>query len=228
MSIACTFYYGFSVSVFNDFILLQFFFILLLVFFLFLWDSFFLIINAVCFLSIVALFAWLIDSDIYINFLVIIDLGVFFILLGFLLNFISLFRETRGSSNPLLSFLVFGLLVGAFSCFSDAEVGTAELPLLVTYYDWFSIFNFYYFTDLQLLSDIYYVLAGLEFLLMNFYLYSVILVIYCLRRSPQERSDFFLTTFKDNVTVRGNFMRTQDIQSQILSRATVRVWQKKN
>lgn len=208
---------------FNDFILLQFFFILLLVFFLFLWDSFFLLINAVCFLSIVALFAWLIDSDIYINFLVIIDLGVFFVLLGFLLNFISLFRETRGSSNPFLSFLIFGLLAGAHYVFSNAEVETTGLSFLITYYDWFSIFNFYYFTDLQLLSDVYYVLAGLEFILMNFYLYVVILVLYCLRRSLQKRSDFFITDFKDNVTVRGNFMRTQDIQSQVLSRATVRV-----
>lgn len=119
-----------------------------------------------------------------------------------------------------------GLLV-LFLYLGDVDTTYSNFPFLITYYDWFSIFNLYYFTDLQLLSDIYYVFAGLEFILMNFYLYTVILILYCLQRVVPSLDDHFLTTFRDNVTVRGNFMRMQDIQAQILTRASVRVWRKK-
>lgn len=110
-------------------------------------------------------------------------MGVFFILLAFLLNFISLFREVRNHApKPTLGFMALVGLLALFLYLGDVDTTYSNLPFLITYYDWFSIFNLYYFTDLQLLSDIYYVFAGLEFILMNFYLYTVILILYCLQR----------------------------------------------
>ena len=93
---------------------------------------------------------------------------------------------------------------------------------MVTLYDWYSIFGLYYFTDLQLLSDIYYNLSGFEFILMNFYLYIIIVCLYVLRRCRDYSLSFFPQSFSGGLTVRGNFLRVQDPQAQTLVRASVR------
>lgn len=76
------------------------------------------------------------DSDIYINFLVIIDLGVFFILLAFLLNFISLFREVRNYS-PKQTFGLVALVgfIGLLTHFGNTDTTYPSFPFLITYYD---------------------------------------------------------------------------------------------
>ena len=210
----------------NEFLLLQFTFILVIYFFIFFWDSFFLIINAVIYLGTVALFAWLLDADIYINFLIIIDLGVFFVLLGFLLNFISLFQVTKPAisySSSIFLFLPFLLfIIGA------SDNGVTNLPFGISFYDWYGIFTLYYFTDLQLLSDLYYIFSSLEFIIMNCYLYTVILVVYVLRQVSGFANSSYspFTRPSGPTTVRGNFMRAQDVQSQLLTTSSARVWSK--
>ena len=215
----------FSVYLFNEFLLLQVLLVLCVCFFFLLQDSFFLLINAIFYLTVVVFLAWLLESDIYINFLLIIDLGVFFVLLGFLLNLVSLFADH--SRNLVVNlFYFFYFIFFIFLSFLGTSLASSSLPFLVSFYDWYTIFNLVYFTDLQLLSDIYYIFVSFEFIIMNFYLYWVILVLYILRQftlvvtggggvfSPQQSLN----------TVRGNFMRTQDIQSQLLVSASVRVW----
>ena len=215
---------------FSEFFILQFFTVVILIFFFFFWDSFFLIINALSFLAVAALFAWLLDADIYINFLVIIDLGVFFILLGFLLNFISVFTLTRSflRRRGFYFILLLGFSVLGYS--GDSSTLPPLCSFLVLFYDWFSIFSLFYFTDLQLLSDIYFTFSGLEFLLMNFYLYTVIVCLYILRRCsyPHLYTNPTKTSLycHSGLTVRGNFMRLQDLQAQALVRASVRAWSK--
>ena len=164
------------------------------------------------------------DADIYINFLIIIDLGVFFILLGFLLNFVSLFDVShlsrgRGGFAVLLLFIFYLLVLGG-----RTSAVSSFFPFLVLFYDWFAIFNLFYFTDLQLLSDIYFTFSGFEFILMNFYLYTVIFCLYILRRSSYAfvESGRSPSYFRGSLTVRGNFMRVQDPQAQVLVRASVR------
>lgn len=213
------------VFLFSEFFLLQITVLVVLFFFFLFWDSFFLIINAVCFLGVIACLAWLIDADIYINFLIIIDLGVFFILLGFLLNFISTFTTARLDFYRRDYFLAFFILCLLVRCSGSAVSGFVSFfPNTVTFYDWYGIFGLYYFTDLQLLSDIYYTLSGLEFIIMNFYLYVIIVCLYVLRRCRDYDLSFFTSSFSGGLTVRGNFLRVQDLQAQSLVRASVRTW----
>lgn len=190
------------------------------------WDSFFVIINAIVYLAITSLFSWLLDADIYINFLIIIDLGVFFVLLSFLVNFISLFQTKRlNFSNSTLLVVLPALLITSHS----AAVTTPLLPLQITHYNWYSVFNFTYFTDLQLLSDVYYVFFPFEFVLMNCYLYLAILALYFMQ--------LFFNNFKFRKSLnsetgsvtnqRGLWMRSQNAQEQTTQRASVRVWNKK-
>nr|YP_011027848.1 NADH dehydrogenase subunit 6 [Euplotes cristatus]UPM52058.1 NADH dehydrogenase subunit 6 [Euplotes cristatus] len=213
------------VFLFSEFFFLQVTVLVVLVFFFFIWDSFFLIINAVFFLAVVAFLAWLIDADIYINFLIIIDLGVFFILLGFLLNFVSVFTATRPGSYRREFFVVFFLFFLLVRCGGSSVSGLVLfLPNAVTFYDWYAVFNLFYFTDLQLLSDIYYTLSGFEFIVMNFYLYVIIVCLYVLRRCRDYELSPLPLSFSGGLTVRGNFLRVQDPQAQNLVRASVRTW----
>lgn len=96
----------------NDFLCLQF----LLIFILLLLNTnielFFIILNSIIYLFIIVCYTWLHDVEIIINFLLIIDLGVFFILLAFILNLTNLFTQllmpTQLSRNLLL---IIGLVI---------------------------------------------------------------------------------------------------------------------
>jgi len=59
---------------------------------------------------------------------------------------------------------------------------------------------------------------------MNFYLYTVIVCLYVLRRCRDYGINLFAWSFVGGLTVRGNFLRVQDSQAQNLVRASVRTW----
>lgn len=78
---------------FNDFLCLQFLLFLILILLNTNIELFFIILNSILYLFIIVCYTWLHDVEIIINFLLIIDLGVFFILLAFLLNLTQLFTK---------------------------------------------------------------------------------------------------------------------------------------
>ena len=218
------------VWLFSDVLFLQLSLIILLGFLFLMWDTFFIIINAMLYLFLISILSWLFDSDIYINFLIIIDLGVFFIMLSFLVNFISLFQSKRERTyGPAPIYLFLFLLLGFFLT-TPLVLNFNLLPYQVSFYNWYSINDFAYFTDLQFLSDIYYVFFTYEFLLMNFYLYLAILILYVFQLlfSILKTRRAVLSGFSSPVFSKGLFMRVQDVQNQTLQKASVRVWSKKN
>lgn len=216
----------------NDFLLLQLTLLLSLVFFLLITENFFLLVNSIVFLFLMSAFLWTMDLDIYVNFLLILDLGVFFVLIAFLVNLSHLFQSNHTfnkQQTPLvLGYLLINLLFIFFGTIeSTSTTSLLGLPCTLTLYDWYSVFNFTYFSDLQLLSDLYYSLFSFEFILMNFYLYIAIFITYLL---------FFLIKLAGyssvgeslcRTTNKTIFIRYQSMQKQINQTATVRVWSKK-
>lgn len=217
------------VFLFSDVLFLQFSLIILLGFLILMWDTFFIIINAILYLFLISTLSWLFDSDIYINFLIIIDLGVFFIMLSFLVNFISLFQSKRERTYGPVPTYLFLLILLSFFLATPLTLNFSLLPLQVTFYNWYSVNDFTYFTDLQLLSDLYYLFYTYEFLIMNFYLYLAILALYVFQLffNILKTRRGALVSLSSPVFSRGLFMRVQDIQNQTLQKASVRVWSKK-
>jgi hypothetical protein len=175
---------------------------------------------------------WLSDLDIFVNFLIIIDFGVFFVLLSFLVNLSHLFQNStvfiKYQTNLIYMLFTILLIVCLFNPGSvNSTLLFRSFVFELTFYNWYSIFNFNYFSDLQLMSDIYYLFTAYEFLLMNFYIYITIVYIYIILT--------LITSFNINPKYSQNytknnhfiFIRSQDIQKQVNQTASVRVWSKK-
>lgn len=190
-------------------------------------DLLFVTLHALGILVIVALLSWLLDADIYINFLIIIDLGLFFVLISFFLNLHTLFQSTRPERFTVRgSYLVFLF----FIVFSTTNLNL--IPLLlntssITYYDWYSLLNLSYFADLQLLSDLYYTGFLFEFLLMNIYLYVTIFILLLIQYGqkvinylPKVHQRFTAL----DLALTGDIVRTQNTTKQERTVARVRVW----
>lgn len=186
---------------------------------------------------------WLFDLDVFVNFLVIIDLGVFFVLIAFLLNLTRLFQEYKTSPLALRNYstkrvlfltLIFILAVltilmsatqSQFSNHSPFFEQLSGWTLGPALYDWTSIYNFVYFSDLQLMSDLYFRTNIFEFIVMNIFIYLGILVIITTLNAKDwlntwsTLNDFNLGKFEKHL-----YMRSQNLQFQVKRSATVRVW----
>ena len=213
---------------FNELLILQVIILFSLFFCFFVTENFFIIINAIMYLTLSSLLLYTMDLDIYVSFLLIIDLGVFFVLIAFLINLSHLFQsEPTLSDDTSLKNLSFVFVLLAFASAGALHTSTnnTALPnLVLTLYNWYSILNFSYFSDLQLLSDLYYSFFPHEFVLMNFYLYLSIVLIYTIVFLIQllgTPSTALLNYGKPS------FLRYQNMQKQINQSATVRVWSKK-
>lgn len=212
------------VHLFNDFIFLQLVLLSALVFTLLASDYLFLVLNSTLFLVIFGVLLWFAELDVYVNFLMVIDLGVFFVLAALLVNFVPLFQSHISStfSTTLVSAL---LLFSVSSYLLGGELDYYSTPEII-FYNWADIFGLNYFSDLQLLSDIYYVFNCFEFLIMNLYLYLTILTVYIfftLKRLLEVSSVFTGNMFQNN-GAHSVVMKQQDFHKQSQQLATVRVW----
>lgn len=215
---------------FNDYFFLQLFLVFLLGFLFVTTDLFFIVLNAVLFLALVSVYLWFSEMDVYVNFLVVIDLGVFFVLATLLVNFINLFRDfvsTNYSRFIFFSPLVFLFLINSPSLPASALFSNFSLGGVV-FYDWFNLHGLNYFSDLQLFSDVYYIFSSYEFLVMNFYLYFAIILIFFLflflklvELAPQSNPN------KTNFSPESPFIKQQNFQKQMNQGGTVRAWKRK-
>lgn len=227
---------------FNDYFILQLLVILILLFINYTQDLFFTVLNSILYLALISIYAWLDDADILINFLIIIDLGVFFILLAFVLNIIKMFTFQDLYLNNYYNTLIFFFGIG-FILFQWYFSASFALYLtnyyliiynfLITFYNWYSLYTLLYFTDLQLLSEIYFHFNFFEFILMNFIIYFTIALIYfILSYSILVKSIDFLSLplsfIKFNKFNNHFFIKSQNLQNQILTKANLRVWSRTN
>jgi hypothetical protein len=229
--------------VLNDFLLFQLLLLLLLLLINTSLELLFIIFNSIIYLFAITCYSWLHDVDILINFLLIIDLGVFFILLAFILNLINLFIQillNNQLSKNLLLILFLICLCFLIQYYLNLIINLSYILylqlnwfFLLIYYNWFNLFNIIYFSDLQLLSEIYFFFNILEFLIMNVIIYVTILIIYFgihswywFKTYIYYNQLFFLIHI--NQYQSHYFFKIQNMQNQILTRGSVRIWLKNN
>jgi hypothetical protein len=228
--------------IFNDFMFVQIFLIVIVFFFYTTYEPFFLIINSVFFLSLVVIYSWLSDLDILINFLVIIDLGVFFLFFAFLINLLQMFSVNFIYNWGAFRWFIY-LFIGSLTLVFEYSLSFNTLiweystclnfwQFLVSYYNWFFIQNWGYFTDLQLLSDIYFKFNFFEFFIMNFIIYlTIVLIFFVLNINQTIFSQTYLTLNLYFVKyLKFNFYyyaKSQNFVKQLFYKTNVRVWDTK-
>lgn len=231
------------INLFNDFLIIQF----LLLFILLLLNSnielFFIILNSILYLLLIVCYSWLQDVDIIINFLLIIDLGVFFILLAFILNLFHLFTQLLNNNQLskvtlIICFIFILCIVSQY--FYNLTMNLDYIMylqinwfFLLIYYNWFNIFNIIYFSDLQLLSEIYFFFNLLEFIIMNVIIYLSIIIVYLgLHNWYWLKTYTYLNQLKFLIFINQYqihyFFKIQNMQNQILTRGVTRIWIKNN
>lgn len=209
---------------FNDLLLLQLTLLLILVFVSLTSDYLFIVFNSTLFLVAFGIILWFSELDVYVNFLMVIDLGVFFVLAALLVNFIPMFQVYISSTTRPI-FLV-ALVLISFAAFPVNVKSDIPSTFGVVFYNWFDVFGLNYFSDLQLLSDVYYVFNCFEFLVMNVYLYLTIFTVYIfftLKKLLESSSASGKGVFNNSGTY-SVIMKQQDFHKQSQQVATVRVW----
>lgn len=215
--------FSYCVFLFNELLFIQLVLFILLFFVALASDYIFILLNSALFLFISGMLLWLVELDVYVNFLMIIDLGVFFVLTALLINFISLFQAYNSSGTSIIFFSICLSFIFFFKwspslCLPDTTY--------IVFYNWFSIFSLNYFTDLQLLSDIYYLFNSFEFIFMNLYLYLAIFIVY-LFFNLKQAVELKFNLHSLNYTNHGEttvLMKQQDFHKQSQQLSTVRAW----
>jgi hypothetical protein len=223
----------------NDYFAIQVLLLLLIILFYNYTELFFSILNLITILLLFSAYLWLYNSDLYTNFILIIDLGLFFVLLCFLINVSWLFSNDTGKLSNLkimhdwifiLSILLLCIVLSSFLNFNltprtESVVHNFLLNFELFFFNWISIYQTLFLSDLQLMGDVYFNFNLLEFILLNFLLYIAILITY-----------FFLNYFtlfmkfsKQIVQTNQNFnfvflLKSQDMQRQIIQAQSVKAW----
>ena len=140
-----------------------------------------LLYNAGLYLIFTGLYALLNDSDIYIGFLWVIDLGVGLIFFIFMLHFIPfLHQKTKFnftikhyiSYNLLFLFLFFYFYFFSYNVeFNYSKDLEKTWFFSISYLDYYLIYFTNEITELNLLRDSYFLINGFEFFLINFSLF---------------------------------------------------------
>lgn len=194
---------------------------------------------SLAYLIIIVIYGWFLEFDVYINFLMVIDLGLFFIILAFVINFTNLynynFTQAINFKNTLLLVSLSLIIYFVYIVSTDYNCSTSPLNnnlISISLTNWYDLYNTVYMSDLQLWSDIYYILNFFEFVVANLIIYVGITVIVLIIKITDnihmlKNNLNFKTYFKNNELNYDIFMKYQNTQKQVNKTGLVRVWTKK-
>lgn len=188
------------------------------------------------------LFLMLDDSDIFIGFLWVIDLGVGLVFFIFILHY-STFLHQKSTLNKTareLSYISLSLLfLLTFLYFFTSPIDNSYFRgfnhswfFLISWYDYYDFFYSNTITDLNLLREIYFYNNSFEFFLINFMLlYGIItsiLICFFIKRvfSFLNITQFKNFNFLNNINS-AFFIRNQNFLKQQSTSTGTRVWIKK-
>lgn len=156
---------------FNDFFFIQTILFIFAILFLFINNSFLIWYLILFFLLSLSAVLLMDNFDIFVGFLLLIDLGVILIFLVFVFHFIN-FMDNKHSIKYYNYFILFLLLFIPFKFVSNlnSDFNSLNYYFLISWYDFFNFFNVSYKTDLNLLKEIYFYNNSFEFILINFFI----------------------------------------------------------
>lgn len=172
---------------FNIVLLIQIFLILIVFFLFWVTDLLTLVSCGILYLIMGSLLLFFLDSDILINFLLIIDLGVFFIFISFIMMISKYIDNKYNYTNSIKNIFIF-LIVFFIIYFYIIYLFSLDLNLNFTL-SWNFFINFInynyinfliYTTDMVLYKEIYFNINYLEFILINLQLSLSLILIYIL------------------------------------------------
>lgn len=193
------------------------------------------------YLILVGCFALLNDSDLFIGFLWVIDLGVGLVFFIFILHFTSfLFQKSTfniSSKFFYLTFIFINFLIIFFYYLSQPvdSNSTGDLSKVwffkTSYMDYYKLFNTNEVTDLNTLRDLYFLSNSFEFFLINFSLFfglvAAILLCFIIQRVFNYLN---YSQIKDIKTLNhlntGFYIRNQNYITQQSVPSVVRLWLK--
>jgi len=163
---------------FNDIFFLEIFLILIVLFYLLNTNLLILLYTGFLYLLLLGGLALINDSDIYIGFLWVIDLGVGLVFFIFILHF-TFFLFQKSYLNLSVRHFFFLLLLFVFTLifFNNSTTlvdSTFNFTLLktwffkISYIDYYTVNYTYEITDLNTIRDSYFILNSLEFFIINF------------------------------------------------------------
>lgn len=203
-----------------------------------------LLYNAGLYLILVGLYSLLNDSDIYIGFLWVIDLGVGLVFFIFMIHFIPFLHQKSNfefnkkqlfTFNAILAFSIFYLYFFSFNVDKSLSTNLSNTWFFhVSYIDYYFIYFSNEITELNLLKESYFLVNGFEFFLVNFSLFfglvTAILLCFMIHRifnlmNYAQIKNLKLLNHLDS----GFFIRNQNFVTQSNSPVTTRTWiRKKN
>lgn len=225
-----------------DVLILQTLILLLVYFFSKIEELYQVIFNSFLFLVLVSFALYLEDFDIIVNFLIIIDLGVFIILFLFSFSIYLMFNSKNSKRNDVKYSLLVAIFIGALVALGHLSknlninvVASYEACwfFFISYYNYYTLFFTNLKTDLQLLREIYFALNTWEFFVVNLLiLYGVIFVLYFYTFTQRSTAQVVAThavhqLTLDKQTNQLNFLRLQDFMQQKFTVSGVRVWTSK-
>ncbi len=181
------------------------------------------------------------QGDIFVGFLWVVDLGVGLIFFIFILHF-SNFLHQKSFTNNFSRFSISILniiIISEILIFFLSSAPNFNLPFkyvkfyLVSWYDFYSVYNIFSCSTLQLLREVYFFNNSFEFFLINFVLlYGIFLSVILCFNLKKIFTNTTLHQFQSlkllNHSTTSYFIRQQNFLRQQNTSTGTRVWKKKS
>lgn len=227
---------------FNEYTVLQII-SLISIFFLF-WtsDVFTTIIIGVFYLLVMSLIALYLDSDVVISFVMVIDLGVFFIMFAFILHltkFLTTKMLYKFSYKNLLysSFIALFMFIYVYAINFNTNIDfnkTIEYSwfFFISYYNYYNISQTIFNSDMQLLKEIYFHINSCEFFIISILVYLGLVtssVVFNMMKSLFIKNNLKLLNNLNKYS-RANsshYFKHQNFIKQSMAKANSKIWNKR-
>ena len=225
----------------NDVLILEIFTTLLLVFYTTSLNLLTLLYVGGLYLFALSIFLFINDLDIYVGFLLVIDLGVGLVFFIFILHF-TLFLFQKSIFNLLYRYyiyiIIFGFFIISFFYYNVLYSGwfntkdTFKLWFFkLTYNDYYTVLNTYEVTELNLLLDSYFNLNTWEFFIINFHLFFGLITAIILFFTIHKVFNFLNFSQINDLKILKNldsnfFIRNQNFTNQINTPGLTSIWGK--
>lgn len=201
-----------------------------------------LLYNAGLYLVLIGTYSLLNESDIFIGFLWVIDLGVGLVFFIFMLHFVPFLHQKSKFSftnRHFMSYNLFILVLLLYLYFFSFNVDTFNNSDLekswfftINYLDYYLIFFSNEVTELNLLREFYFLINGFEFFLINFSLFFGLITAIILCFLIHRVFNFLNYSQIINVKVLKSintsfFIRNQNFVTQSNTPIVTKVWSRK-
>lgn len=213
-------------------------FLFVILFLYWLTDFSFLIIVGIFYLIIISILGFFLETDVLVCFLIIIDLGVFFILLSFTIHLFKYINKKYLFVNSIKNVLI-GVVIFLFLLNFILYTLNPNFKQSINY-NWFFFLNFinYFVThqiiwlsEMQLFKEIFFNFNSIEFVLISILICINLLLIFFLYKILYKITSYVLTyynfeTIKFNKLNSVYFFKTQNYFNQYKVPAISRVFKK--